>query len=224
MHKKSSSNLIAQLFANNALWAERVTATDPEFFPRLSAQQAPEFLWIGCADSRVPANEVVDLQPGELFVHRNVANLVVHTDLNCLSVLQYAVDVLKVKHVMVVGHYGCGGIRAAITGQRNGLIDNWLRHIQDLARQYQGTLDSLHEEDRFDAMCEINAICQAANVCETTIVQEAWARGQQLEVHGFVYSLKDGRMRDLGMNVSGANAPRELAAAAVAGVVGRYGI
>lgn len=170
----------------------------PGFFERLSAQQSPEFLWVGCSDSRVPANEIVGLLPGELFVHRNVANLVVHTDLNCLSVLQYAVDVLKVKHVIVCGHYGCGGVRAALERARFGLIDNWLRHVQDVAEQHQDLLGPIEPLlSRVDRLCELNVIEQARHVCQTTIVQEAWTRGQPLAIHGWIYGIQDGRLRDL---------------------------
>lgn len=178
-------------------------AEDPEFFSRLVTQQAPEYLWIGCADSRVPANEIVDLLPGELFVHRNVANVVVHTDLNCLSVLQYAVEVLKVKHVLVVGHYGCGGVRAALLNQKLGLINNWLRHVQDVHQKYEPHLSGLLEEEtRGDRLCELNVIEQVVNVCQTTVVEGAWERGQDLTVHGWIYRLSDGRIRDLNVSVS----------------------
>ena len=188
------------LFDNNRAWAARVTADDPEFFARLVAQQAPRYLWIGCSDSRVPANEIVDLLPGELFVHRNVANVVVHTDLNCLSVLQFAVDVLQVRHVMVVGHYGCGGVKAAMNSTKLGLIENWLRHIQDVHQKHRALVDGVADEDeRLDLLCELNALEQAYNVCETTVVQDAWARGQKLAVHGWIYALSDGLLRDLGL-------------------------
>ena len=185
------------LFENNRRWADRLDRMRPGFFAELEAQQAPEFLWIGCSDSRVPANEIVDLRPGELFVHRNVANVVVHTDLNCLSVLQYAVDVLKVRHVMVVGHYGCGGVRAALEGAKFGLIDNWLRHVQDVKTKHRALVDACAGTDRLDRLCELNVIEQALNVCETTVVQDAWERGQALAVHGWIYKLGDGRLRDL---------------------------
>jgi len=189
---------LQHLFANNRAWASRVTADDPQFFVRLAGQQAPEYLWIGCSDSRVPASEIVDLLPGELFVHRNVANIVVHTDLNCLSVLQFAVDVLKVRHVIVCGHYGCGGVRAALTNARLGLIDNWLRHVQDVRERHEALVAQLSEgEPRVDRLCELNVIEQVRHVCETTIVQDAWVRGQPLVVHGLVYGLGDGRLRDL---------------------------
>lgn len=192
---------INQLFENNREWARRRVEESPGFFQRLSAQQSPEFLWIGCSDSRVPANEIVGLLPGELFVHRNVANLVVHTDLNCLSVLQYAVDVLRVKHVIVCGHYGCGGVRAALNRDRLGLIDNWLRHVQDVAEQHDPLLAPIDDfAVRVDRLCELNVIEQARHVCQTTIVQEAWGRGQGLAIHGWIYGLADGRLRDLGVS------------------------
>jgi carbonic anhydrase len=191
---------LPQLFENNRKWAADITAADPNFFRTLSAQQAPEYLWIGCSDSRVPANEIVGLLPGEMFVHRNVANLVVHTDLNCLSVLQYAVDVLRVRDVIVCGHYGCGGVRAALDHAKLGLIDNWLRHIQDVAKVQAAALDGLQGETRIDRLCELNVIEQVRHVCETTVVQDAWDRGQVLNVHGWIYGLSDGHLRDLGFN------------------------
>ncbi len=195
-----------QLLESNARWANRIKTSDPGFFEKLAAQQNPEYLWIGCSDSRVPANQIVGLLPGEVFVHRNVANVVVHTDFNCLSVLQYAVDVLKVKHVMVVGHYGCGGVRAAYENADNGLIDNWLRNIRDVQHRYRRHLDSLPDEEaRMDRLCELNVITQVSHVCHTTIAQSAWARGQPLAVHGWVYSLKDGLLRDLDCTVSSAD-------------------
>lgn len=190
------------LFESNRRWAAGRTAADPAFFSRLADQQAPRFLWIGCSDSRVPANEIVGLDPGELFVHRNVANLVIHTDLNCLSVLQYAVDVLAVEHVLVVGHHGCGGIQAAIRAAPLGLIDNWLRHVQDIGDLHRDRLDALPGALFADRLCELNVIEQAVNVCRTTIVQEAWAKGRELAVHGVVYALQDGLMRDLGFHAS----------------------
>jgi carbonic anhydrase len=191
-------SILSHLFDNNRKWAADVTAAHPDFFQRLAAQQSPAYLWIGCSDSRVPANEIVGLLPGELFVHRNVANLVVHTDLNCLSVLQYAVDVLKVGHVIVCGHYGCSGVKAALDGSKLGLIDNWLRHVQDVANQQSAALDGLDGTARVDRLCELNVIEQARHVCETTIVQDAWARGQVLNVHAWIYGLRDGRLSDLG--------------------------
>ncbi len=189
---------IPELFDNNLEWAERIKSEDPLFFQKLAHQQSPEYLWIGCSDSRVPANEIVGLLPGELFVHRNVANMVIHTDLNCLSVLQYAVEVLKVKHIIVCGHYGCGGVAAALKNESHGLIDNWLRHIKDIYHRYMERIDSCEDpEERVDLMCEINVVEQVANVCHTTIVQDAWKRGQPLKVHGWIYSIHDGVLRDL---------------------------
>ena len=186
------------LFCNNREWADSVKTSDPQFFEKLAAQQNPEYLWIGCSDSRVPANQIVGLMPGEIFVHRNVANVVVHTDFNCLSVLQYAVEVLRVKHVIVVGHYGCGGVRAAYEDADNGMIDNWLLNIKDVYHQYREKIDALEDVDsRVDLLCECNVIAQVSNVCHTTIAQNAWARGQELAVHGWVYSLKDGLLKDL---------------------------
>jgi len=192
------------LFERNRAWAADVTARDPDFFRRLQNQQSPEYLWIGCSDSRVPANDIVGLLPGELFVHRNIANVVVHTDLNCLSVLQFAVDVLKVKHVIVCGHYGCSGIRASLKYERLGLIDNWLRHIQDIQMSHEATLLTVgNDAARADVLCELNVIEQVINICQTTIVDDAWSRGQPLSIHGWVYGLHDGRLRDLGMTVEG---------------------
>jgi len=194
---------LKHLFDNNRRWAASISDEDPEFFRTLSRQQAPQYLWIGCADSRVPANEIVGLLPGELFVHRNVANVVVHTDLNCLSVIQFAVDVLKVRHIMVTGHYGCGGVRYAVRNQKLGLIDNWLRHVQDVHQKHRSRLKPIADERAvFDRMCELNVIEQVVNVAETTVVQDAWARGQPLTVHGWVYDLGDGLLRDLRMELS----------------------
>ena len=192
---------LPELFENNKRWATERARVDPEFFSRLVAQQVPAYLWIGCSDSRVPANEIVDLPPGELFVHRNVANVVVHTDLNCLSVLQYAVDALKVRHILVCGHYGCGGVRAALAGTKLGLIDNWLRHVQDVNQKHATELARLTPDAREDRLCELNVLEQAINVCETTIVQDAWERGQALTVHAWVYGLDDGILRDLQFDV-----------------------
>jgi carbonic anhydrase len=195
---------LPQLFANNRAWSERIRRADPAFFERLSLQQRPGYLWIGCADSRVPANEIVDLAPGELFVHRNIANVVVHSDLNCLSVMQFAVDVLKVGHIIVCGHYGCSGVAAALRDQRVGLADNWLRHIQDVHAKHDAHVCAVHGDGaRIDRLCELNVIEQVANVCLTTIVRDAWDRGQPLAVHGWVYGLKDGLLRDLATTVSG---------------------
>ena len=202
---------LPQLFENNRRWAADITARQPDFFKRLAAQQAPQYLWIGCSDSRVPANEIVGLDPGELFVHRNVANVVVHTDLNCLSVIQFAVDVLKVRHVIVTGHYGCGGVQAALDEARLGLIDNWLRHVRDVRRQHQEIVDATPPPRRAAVLCELNVIEQARHVCETSVVQDAWARGQPLTVHSWIYGLEDGRLRELGFSARDA-----------AGVAGAY--
>ncbi len=192
-----------QLFENNRIWADRMKAEDPGFFTKLAQQQAPEYLWIGCSDSRVPANQIVGLLPGELFVHRNVANVVIHTDLNCLSVLQFAIDVLKVRHIMVTGHYGCGGVRAAMSNAELGLIDNWLRSIKDVYQLHRKALDAItDDEKRIDRLCELNVAQQVANVCHTTIVQNAWRHGAELSVHGLIYDIHDGLLRDLGFNVS----------------------
>jgi carbonic anhydrase len=195
---------LAELFENNRSWAAEMIAGDPGFFRDLAERQSPDYLWIGCSDSRVPANQIVGLPPGDVFVHRNVANVVVHTDLNCLSVLQYAVEVLSVKHVIVCGHYGCGGVGAALEGARHGLIDNWLRHVTDVAEKHAAELASLPAEGRLDRLCELNVVEQVGNICETTIVEDAWARGQDLTVHGLVYGLADGLLRDLGVSVVSA--------------------
>ncbi len=195
---------LSHLMEQNRIWAGEMTARDPEFFARLSRQQAPEYLWIGCADSRVPANEIIGLMPGELFVHRNVANVVVHTDLNCLSVIQYAVEALKVKHVIVCGHYGCGGVKAALQNSRLGLIDNWLRHVQDVHEKYETQLHAIADETkRLERLCELHVIEQVFNVCQTTIVQGAWESGQEIAVHGWIYGLHDGLLRDLDMCIGG---------------------
>ena len=196
---------LRELFDNNRAWAARIVADDPDFFRRLTEQQTPRYLWIGCADSRVPANEIVGLRPGELFVHRNVANLVMQTDLNCLSVLQYAIDVLGVGHVIVCGHYGCGGIRAALDGAQLGLIDNWLRSVRDIYDKHRATVDEA--ADRAGCLCELNVLEQARNVARTTVVQDAWKRGQSVAIHGWIYALQDGLLRDLGFH---AHAPDRL--------------
>lgn len=197
---------LKQLLANNKKWAESMVAKDADFFKKLVSQQSPEFLWIGCSDSRVPANEIVGLLPGELFVHRNVANVVVHTDLNSLSVLQFAIDVLGIKHVIVCGHYGCSGVHTAMDKRRVGLADNWLRHVQDVHQKHERYLgEVLPTRERRERLCELNVIEQVVNVCQTTIVQDAWERGQNLTVHSWVYSLEDGLVRDLGMAVSDAD-------------------
>ncbi len=209
---------LRNLFDNNRAWAERISSEDPQFFPRLSRLQRPNYLWIGCADSRVPANDIVGLLPGELFVHRNVANIVVHTDLNCLSVMQFAVDVLNVAHIIVVGHYGCGGVKAALQKKRLGLIDNWLRHIQDVHAKHREALAALADPNaQTDRLCELNVIEQVANVCQTSIVLDAWERGQDLTVHGWIYGLKDGLIRDLRTS---ASAPAEVAAAYETAIAG----
>jgi carbonic anhydrase len=200
---RGMSQRLDHLFQSNRAWADEITRQDPEFFQRLSGQQAPQYLWIGCSDSRVPANEIVGLLPGELFVHRNVANIVVHGDLNCLSVIQFAVDVLGVDHIIVCGHYGCGGVRAALRDDKLGLVDNWLRHVQDVHLRHQVQLDELLTEDeRVDRLCELNVVEQVVNVAQTTVVRDAWARGKALCVHGWVYGLGDGLLRDLGISVA----------------------
>ena len=202
---------LRQLFDNNRVWAERIRRQDPDFFRKLSQQQSPAYLWIGCSDSRVPANEIVGLLPGELFVHRNVANLVVHTDLNCLSVMQFAVDVLKVRHIIVCGHYGCSGVRAALRRERIGLSDNWLRHVQDVRQKHHDCVAAAGAEAAAgDRLCELNVIEQVANVCQTTIARDAWERGQELAVHGWVYGLHDGLLRDLDTTVTGAQESTEV--------------
>jgi carbonic anhydrase len=194
---------LKRLLDNNRDWAERISRQDPDFFAKLAAQQGPEYLWIGCSDSRVPANQIVGLLPGEVFVHRNVANVVVHADLNCLSVLQFAVDVLKIRHVIVCGHYGCGGVRAAYQDERMGLVDNWLRHVQDVAQKHRALVERAGAlADRMDRLCELNVLEQVANVCQTTVLQDAWARGQDVTVHGWIYGLQDGRIRDLNVAAS----------------------
>jgi carbonic anhydrase len=186
------------LFARNRYWAERIKAINPDFFIKLSQQQKPEFLWIGCADSRVPANEIIDLPPGEVFVHRNIANVVVPSDLNCLSVIQYAVEVLEIKHIIVCGHYGCGGVRAALSDDNHGLIDNWLRHIRHVKRLHASEFETMSaDEEIVDRLCELNVIEQVHNVCATTIVRDAWARGAEVRVEGWVYSIKDGILKGL---------------------------
>ncbi|WP_338767571.1 carbonate dehydratase [Massilia sp. METH4] len=194
---------LRELLNNNRRWAESMVQRDPEFFQRLANQASPEYLWIGCSDSRVPANELLGLLPGDVFVHRNIANVVVHSDLNCLSVLQFAIEVLKVKHVIIVGHYGCKGVHAALTGARVGLVDNWLRHVQDVSQKHERYLGTvLDERVRSEKLVELNVVEQVVNVCSTTIVQDAWDRGQQVSVHGWVYGINDGHLHDLGMTIS----------------------
>jgi carbonic anhydrase len=198
----SNSDDLTHLFQRNRQWAEKVRAEDPDFFAKLAQLQTPEYLWIGCSDSRVPANQITGLLPGEIFVHRNIGNVVVHSDLNCLSVLQFAIDVLKVRHVMVVGHYGCGGVRAALENIRVGLTDNWLRHIQDVRDKHAWVLAGEAEDKRVDRLCELNVLEQVANIAHTTLVRDAWDRGQPLTVHGWVYGISDGLMRDVGIRAS----------------------
>jgi carbonic anhydrase len=193
---------LQELLDSNRLWARKMEATRPGFFTGLLQQQAPQYLWIGCADSRVPANELVDLAPGELFVHRNVANVVVHSDLNCLSVIQFATDVLKIKHIIVVGHSNCGGVAAALEDRRIGVADNWIRHVQDVRNRHHGFLETVAADERVNALCELNVIEQALNACQTTIVMDAWQRGQELVVHGWVYRLHNGLLKDLTMTAS----------------------
>jgi len=208
--------VLTHLFENNRRWAARLTKQDPEFFTRLCRVQRPNYLWIGCADSRVPANEIVGLAPGELFVHRNVANVVVHSDLNCLSVLQYAIDVLRVRHVIVCGHYGCGGVHAAAANEKHGLIDNWLRHVRDVAQKHAASLGAITDSRaRLDRLCELNVIEQVLAVSETTIVSDAWDRGDVLSLHGWIYRLEDGLLRDLGMQAASRDQMRERYAAAL---------
>lgn len=203
--------VLKNLFEQNQSWAERVKKSDPDFFINLAKQQNPDYLWIGCSDSRVPANQIVDLLPGQIFVHRNIANLVVHTDLNCLSVVQYAVEVLKVKHIIVCGHYGCGGIQAAMENKEHGLIDNWLRHIKDVYRLHKSKVDSLPtQKEKLNLMCELNVWEQVSNLCNTTIVQNAWKTGQELAVHGWIYNIEDGILRDLNICVTNLNEVSEI--------------
>ncbi len=196
--------VLKKLFDNNKTWAENIKAEDPEFFKTLSTQHNPEYLWIGCSDSRVPANQIVNLLPGEVFVHRNIANLVIHTDLNCLSVIQYAVEVLKIKHIIICGHYDCGGIKAAMEPKEHGLIDNWLGHIRDIHRIYKTEIDALPtQKEKNDRMCEYNVIEQVNNICHTTVVQKAWKAKQDLTVHGWIYGMEDGILQDLNVCMTG---------------------
>lgn len=202
---------LTQLFENNRQWATQITQSNPEFFKKLAEQQSPEYLWIGCSDSRVPANEIVGLLPGELFVHRNVANLVIHSDMNCLSVIQYAVEVLQVKHIIVCGHYGCGGIRAAIENSPHGLLSNWLSHVRDTYRRRSDKIMCTTDANqRLDRLCELNVIEQVVNVCNTTIVQSAWNKRQQLTIHGWIYGISDGLLNDLGICISSTAELQEL--------------
>ena len=211
---------LSELFDNNRRWAERIRRQDPEFFSKLSAQQSPSYLWIGCSDSRVPANDIVGLLPGELFVHRNIANLVVHTDLNCLSVMQFAVDILRVRHIIVCGHYGCSGVGAALRRDRIGLSDNWLRHVQDVRQKHEASVAAAGELAAGDRLCELNVIEQVANVCQTTIARDAWERGQELAVHGWIYGLRDGLLHDLHTTVAGPEEPSAVYRQAVAALAG----
>jgi len=216
------STELNELFDNNRRWAEATEAREPGFFTRLLNQQTPQYLWIGCADSRVPANELVGLLPGELFVHRNVANVLVHSDLNALSVIQFAVDALKVQHIIVVGHSNCGGVKSALHNSRLGLADNWLRHVQDVRHQHRAWLDGVVPDAQVDALVELNVLEQARNVCMTTVVQDAWARSQTVVVHGWVYGLHNGLIDDLRMTVAGPTDVDEAYAAALAGIHARY--
>jgi carbonic anhydrase len=216
---KIENGALEHLLANNRQWAAAVEAKNPDFFKKLAAQQAPEYMWIGCSDSRVPANELLGLLPGDVFVHRNVANVIVHSDLNCLSVLQFAIEVLGVKHIIVCGHYGCSGVHAALTGRRIGLADNWLRHVQDVSLKHGRYLgEVMPAREKHDRLCELNVIEQVVNVCQTTIVQDAWDRGQSVTVHSWIYGVGDGLLTDLGVTVSSAD---ELAAK-VQGSLARY--
>ncbi len=210
---------LRHLFEHNRAWAAGITQQDPEFFHRLSLQQSPEYLWIGCSDSRVPANQLLGLMPGELFVHRNIANLVVHTDLNCLSVMQFAVDILKVRHIIVCGHYGCKGVGAALRGERIGLSDNWIRHIQDIRAKHDARLAKEGTETSAGArLCELNVIEQVSNICRTTIVRDAWERGQELSIHGWIYGIEDGLLRDLGTTISALEEATPVYQEALAGL------
>lgn len=214
---------LSHLFDKNRQWAQEINERSPGFFTRLQQQQSPQYLWIGCSDSRVPANEIVGLLPGELFVHRNVANVVVHSDLNCLSVMEFAIDALQVQHVMVVGHYGCSGVNAAMNGVHIGIADNWLRHVQDVHIRHQTFLDQIEDDAiRLDAMCELNVLEQALNVCRTTVVQEAWAKGQTVQVHGWVYGLRSGLLEDLSMSVNQPSDVPEAYASALGKLKTRY--
>jgi carbonic anhydrase len=212
---------LRQLFANNRSWAGQIRQQDPDFFLKLSRQQLPGYLWIGCSDSRVPANQIVGLLPGELFVHRNIANLVVHTDLNCLSVMQFAVDILKVRHIIVCGHYGCSGVQAALRQDRIGLSDNWLRHVQDVRQKHQKLLARVpHPTEACNRLCELNVVEQVVNVCQTTIARDAWERRQELSVHGWIYGLEDGLLRDLNMTVTAFAETQSVYTDALAGLAG----
>jgi carbonic anhydrase len=213
---------LQELLDRNRDWAKKVRAEDPDFFKRLSQIQTPKYLWIGCSDSRVPANQITGMQPGEVFVHRNIANVVVHTDLNCLSTIQFAVDLLKVEHIIVCGHYGCSGVHAALNGTRVGLADNWLRHVGDVAGKHQHLLNEVNSESLKHArLCELNVIEQVVNVCQTTILEDAWARGQKITVHGWIYSLFDGRIKELGLGVSSREEIANLHTSALSSLSGK---
>lgn len=218
-----SESSLQNLIKNNAAWAERIKRDDPEFFRKLSDQQSPEYLWIGCSDSRVPANQIIGLLPGEVFVHRNVANLVVHSDLNCLSVIQFAIDILKIRHVIVCGHYGCSGIHAALNDHKIGLADNWLRIVQESYKQRSSQFQGIRAESKWDVLCELNVIDQVRNVALTTILQEAWARGQEVKIHGVIYGVHDGLIRELLMDIDSNPALEEKHAAAIANTLEHYG-
>ncbi|MGK5078608.1 carbonate dehydratase [Janthinobacterium sp. HLX7-2] len=221
MSEVKSQPALSELLQRNQRWASSMVEKNPDYFKNLEAQTSPEYLWIGCSDSRVPANELLGMPPGDVFVHRNIANVVVHSDLNCLSVLQFAVDVLKVKHVIIVGHYGCKGVHAALTGTRIGLVDNWLRHVQDVGQKHERYLgDVLSSRERSDRLCELNVAEQVVNVCQTTIVQDAWERGQEVSVHGWVYGLKDGVLNDLEVTIT----KREELAPRMAARLARYDV
>lgn len=201
-NENKNPHALTDLFKNNRDWVQSVTSNDPEYFQRLANQQTPDYLWIGCSDSRVPANQITGLAPGEVFVHRNIGNVIVHTDLNALSVIQFAIEQLEIKHIIVVGHYGCSGVRAALENIRVGLADNWIRHVQDVSEKHGKYLGKVLDKDRLDRLCELNVVEQVVNVCQTTSVQDAWARNQSLVVHGWVYGLKDGLARDMGISVA----------------------
>lgn len=214
--------MLKNLFENNRAWAEAVRRQNPDFFRKLANIQSPEYLWIGCSDSRVPANQITGLAPGEVFVHRNVANIVVHSDLNCLSVMQYAIDVLKVKHIIVCGHYGCGGVRAALHNQKVGLVDNWLRHVQDVMQKHAAHFTEPHDDTQWATLCELNVIEQLLNVTQTTMVQQAWDRGQPLAVHGWIYGVHDGLLRDLAISIARPEQTQLVYKSALASVVNRF--
>jgi carbonic anhydrase len=222
LHRRTMTTKLDELLQNNRNWAEKTEERTPGFFTNLLKQQAPQYLWVGCADSRVPANDLVGLLPGELFVHRNVANVVVHSDLNCLSVMQFATDLLRVGHIIIVGHSGCGGVKAALNDLRVGLADNWIRHVQDVRNRHRPWLESVPAERRVDALCELNVVEQAMNACRTTVVQDAWSRGQDLVIHGWFYGLSNGLLQDLEMTVSSSGQMHETYERAIAAVHARY--